>query len=75
MKVATGCALADVDVKNKISPILREIDMELTDFGATGEESVVYPDFAEKVSQQFGGGRRKRRSHKIKTIKARVKCQ
>ncbi len=56
MKVATGCARAGVDVKNKISPILREIDMELTDFGTTSTESVDYPDFGEKVSHEVSKG-------------------
>jgi ribose 5-phosphate isomerase B len=56
MKVAIGCDHAGVDLKNEILPLLKDIDVELTDFGTTGTESVDYPDFGEKVSHEVSKG-------------------
>ncbi len=50
MKIAIGCDHAGVALKNEITPILEELNVEWEDFGTKDEESVDYPDFGEKVS-------------------------
>ncbi len=56
MKVAVGCDHAGVGLKNEILPILKELGIEWKDFGTTNEESVDYPDFGEKVSEEVSKG-------------------
>lgn len=51
MKIAIGCDHAGVALKNKIIPVLEELDIEWEDYGTKDEESVDYPDFGEKVSE------------------------
>lgn len=52
MKVAIGCDHAGVGLKNEILPVLKELAVEWKDFGTTTEESVDYPDFGERVSEE-----------------------
>jgi ribose 5-phosphate isomerase B len=52
MKVAIGCDHAGVSLKNEILPVLKELAVEWKDFGTTTEESVDYPDFGERVSEE-----------------------
>ncbi len=56
MKVALGNDHAGVDLKNQILPVLKELGIEWRDFGTTTEESVDYPDFGEKVSEEVSNG-------------------
>lgn len=57
MKVAIGCDHAGLTLKNEITPILDELDLEWEDFGTEDEESVDYPDFGEKVSEKVSSGK------------------
>ena len=56
MKIAIGCDHAGVALKNKIVPVLEELDIEWEDYGTRDEESVDYPDFGEKVSEAISKG-------------------
>jgi ribose 5-phosphate isomerase B len=56
MKVAVGCDHAGVSMKNEITPVLAELEIEWDDFGTKDEESVDYPDFGEKVSEAVSNG-------------------
>lgn len=56
MNVAIGCDHAGVALKNEITPILKELAINLKDVGTTTEESVDYPDFGEKVSGAVSNG-------------------
>ena len=57
MKIAIGCDHAGVTLKNEITPILDDLNIEWEDFGTKDEESVDYPDFGEKVSRAVSEGR------------------
>lgn len=56
MKVAIGCDHAGMAMKNEITPILEELDIEWEDFGTKSEESCDYPDYGEKVSDAVSKG-------------------
>ena len=56
MKVAIGCDHAGMAMKNQLTPILEELDIELEDFGTKSEESCDYPDYGEKVSDAVSKG-------------------
>lgn len=56
MRVAIGCDHAGVSLKNEILPVLKELAIGWKDFGTTTEESVDYPDFGEKVSEEVSKG-------------------
>ena len=56
MKIAIGCDHAGVTMKNEITPILEEMNIEWLDFGTKDEESVDYPDFGEKVAGALSKG-------------------
>jgi len=56
MKVAIGCDHAGVSLKNEILPILDVLAVEWKNFGTDTEESVDYPDFGEKVSEEVSKG-------------------
>jgi ribose 5-phosphate isomerase B len=56
MKIAIGCDHAGVSMKNEITPVLEELNLEWEDFGTKDEESVDYPDFGEKVSEAVSNG-------------------
>jgi len=57
MKIAIGCDHAGVALKNELTPILDDLNVEWEDFGTKDEESVDYPDFGEKVSRAVSEGR------------------
>ncbi len=57
MKIAIGCDHAGVALKNKITPVLDELNIEWEDFGTKDEESVDYPDFGERVANAVLEGR------------------
>ena len=57
MKIAIGCDHAGVALKNKIVPVLEELDIEWEDYGTRDEESVDYPDYGEKVSEAISKGK------------------
>ena len=57
MKIAIGCDHAGVAMKNALTPILDDMNIEWEDFGTKDEESVDYPDFAEKVSRAVSTGK------------------
>ncbi len=56
MKVALGSDHAGLDLKREILPVLKELHIELTDFGTSDPESVDYPDFGEKVALEISKG-------------------
>jgi ribose 5-phosphate isomerase B len=57
MKIAIGCDHAGVALKNELTPILDNLNVEWEDFGTKDEESVDYPDFGEKVSRAVSEGK------------------
>src|ERR1051325_5308401 len=50
MKIAIGCDHRGYDAKQRILPVLRQLGHEVLDVGATGRDSVDYPDFAFAVA-------------------------
>ena len=56
MNVAIGCDHAGMVMKNQILPVLKELNMEVTDFGTNAEESCDYPDYGAKVSEAVSNG-------------------
>ncbi len=56
MKIAIGCDHAGVVMKNEITTMLDDLNIEWLDFGTKDEESVDYPDFGEKVSNAVSDG-------------------
>lgn len=60
MKVALGSDHAGLDLKREILPVLKDLHIELTDFGTSSPESVDYPDFGEKVALEISKGNFKR---------------
>lgn len=57
MKIAIGCDHAGVAMKNEITPMLEDLNLEWEDFGTKDEESVDYPDFGEKVARAVSKGK------------------
>ena len=57
MKIAIGSDHAGVALKNKITPVLDDLNIEWEDFGTKDEDSVDYPDFGEKVSSAVSNGK------------------
>lgn len=53
MRIALGCDHAGVGLKKEILPVLEKLGIEWEDFGTADEESVDYPDFGEKVSEEI----------------------
>lgn len=56
MKIAIGADHAGFLLKEKLRDELRAEGHEVVDAGTTSTESVDYPDFAEKVSEQVVSG-------------------
>lgn len=56
MKIAIGSDHRGYHVKRRIVNFLAERKLEVMDFGANSEESVDYPDYAEKVAQKVASG-------------------
>ena len=57
MRTAMGSDHAGVALKNKLIPLLEELNIEWEDYGTKDEISVDYPDFGEKVSEAVSSGR------------------
>jgi ribose 5-phosphate isomerase B len=56
MKIAIGADHGGFELKKVISTILKEFGHDVEDFGCTSQESVDYPDFAEKVARGVSEG-------------------
>lgn len=57
MKITIGCDHGAVDLKEEVKSVLAEFkDVEVSDVGTFGTESVDYPDIAEKVCGAVAGG-------------------
>ena len=57
MRVAVGADHAGVALKADIVRMLGEMQHACDDLGTTGEESVDYPDYAERVARGVAAGR------------------
>jgi len=57
MKIALASDHAGFTEKERLKPLLSEIGIEFEDFGTSSEESVDYPDYAQKVAEQVAAGR------------------
>ncbi len=56
MKVAIGCDHGGYCLKEACIRALQELSLEYVDFGTFSEESVDYPDYAEKVCKAIRNG-------------------
>jgi ribose 5-phosphate isomerase B len=57
MKMAIGSDHAGFQTKEKIKELLKKQNVDVVDFGTGNEESVDYPDYAEKVALAVAGGK------------------
>ena len=58
MKITIGSDHGAVDLKEEVKMVLKEFDnLEVTDVGTFGTESVDYPDIAEKVCADVTSGK------------------
>jgi ribose 5-phosphate isomerase B len=60
MKIAIGADHAGFAVKEEIRTVLKALGHAVLDLGTTGEASVDYPDFAEKVARAVVSGEAER---------------
>ncbi len=60
MKIAIGCDHGALALKETVKNILAELGMEADDIGTFTEESVDYPDIAEKVCERITSGQSER---------------
>lgn len=61
MKLAIGCDHGALSLKEEVKKVLAEFeDVEVNDVGTYTEESVDYPDIAEKVCGEITSGRAER---------------
>lgn len=51
MTISIGCDHAGIELKEEIVSLLKELRIEYVDYGTNGPQSVDYPDFGEKVSE------------------------
>ena len=56
MKVAIGCDHGGINLKEAVIKAVTEQGMEYEDFGTYTDESVDYPDYAEKVGRAVASG-------------------
>jgi ribose 5-phosphate isomerase B len=56
MKIALASDHAGFSEKEKLKPLLAELNIDFEDFGPVSEESVDYPDYARKVAEQVAAG-------------------
>ncbi len=56
MKIAVGCDHAGLEMKNKILPLLKDMNIAWEDYGTKSENSCDYPDFGQKVSEEVSKG-------------------
>lgn len=57
MTIAIGCDHAGVELKKEILSLLDSLLIEHIDYGTNSSESVDYPDFGEKVSEEVSSGK------------------
>lgn len=60
MKIAIGCDHGALVLKESVKGVLAELGAEVDDLGTYTEESVDYPDIAEKVCAEITAGRAER---------------
>ena len=56
MKVAIGCDHGGFHLKETIKEVLKDMQIEFTDFGTHSTESVDYPDIAAPVAKAVAAG-------------------
>ena len=56
MKIAVGSDHAGYKMKEKVKRILKDLEIEVIDFGTDSEESVDYPDFGLQVARAVARG-------------------
>lgn len=56
MKIAIGCDHGGFQLKAEVTRLLVEMGVEYHDFGCFSQESVDYPDYAEKVARAVARG-------------------
>jgi ribose 5-phosphate isomerase B len=56
MKIAIGADHRGVNYKKAIKEMLQSEGIEVEDLGTDSEDSVDYPDYAQKVAQEVGQG-------------------
>ncbi|MCL2789921.1 MAG: ribose 5-phosphate isomerase B [Desulfobulbus sp.] len=57
MNIAIGCDHGGFDLKKAIAPLVTEMGHTVVDLGCFSEESVDYPEFADRVCAAIGDGR------------------
>ena len=60
MKIAIGCDHGALALKESVKKVLAELGMEIDDIGTYSEDSIDYPDIAEKVCAEVTSGRAER---------------
>lgn len=56
MKIAIGCDYNAIGLKNALIEVLRDKNIEYTDFGVNTPDPVDYPDIAAKVTAEVQNG-------------------
>ncbi|TLG73947.1 ribose 5-phosphate isomerase B [Culicoidibacter larvae] len=56
MKIALGADHAGVELKAEVMQLLDSMNIEYSDFGTDGSESVDYPDYAKPVAKSVAAG-------------------
>ena len=56
MKIMVGCDHGGVELKDKIVPLLKNLNHNVEDIGTYGSESVDYPYYAAKVAEAVAEG-------------------
>ena len=57
MKIAIASDHAGYDEKERLKPLLRELNIEFEDLGTVSTDSVDYPDYARRVADEVAQGR------------------
>ena len=60
MKITIGCDHGALALKESVKEVLAELGAEVNDIGTFTEDSVDYPDIAEKVCAEIASGRSER---------------
>ena len=60
MKIAIGSDHGAVELKDSVKKVLQNLNCEVNDIGTFGNESVDYPDIAEKVCEEVLSGKSER---------------
>ena len=56
MTLAIGCDHGGFELKEELLSLLRELNIDLIDYGTDSQKSVDYPDFGKKVSEAVSSG-------------------